>query len=67
MNNLREHREKKGVTMTSVALTAGVNLAALSRFERGATCNQRTAQRIAVALGENVRDLWPNFDALRKW
>jgi transcriptional regulator with XRE-family HTH domain len=49
-------RERQGLTQIQLAERGGVNVADISRIERGSTSpTTRTLQRIAEALGADVR------------
>jgi transcriptional regulator with XRE-family HTH domain len=55
---LKSQRELKGFSQIEVAIRAGVNPSGYNRYERGVRPNQRTAERIAKALGCNIRDIF---------
>lgn len=51
-NNIRKLREGSGITMTDLAIKAGVSVSSLSLIERQQSCIKSTAVRITEALGE---------------
>lgn len=67
MNLLRETREKAGLTMTDLALEAGIEPSLLCLYEKGKRPNRRNAERVAAALGVNPREVFSDFDELRKY
>ena len=55
-NRLRELRARHGLTQAQLAEKCDMDQADISRIERGATSpTARTLQRIAAALGADVR------------
>jgi DNA-binding XRE family transcriptional regulator len=65
INLLRKTRRERELTMTSLAITASVPIASLSRIEAGARCSQHTAKKLADVLHVGVRDLFPEYSSLR--
>lgn len=65
MNLVKSTRLERGLTMTALAIAAGIPMASLSRIERGARCSQSTAIKLAEALGVPVREVFPDFGMLR--
>jgi DNA-binding XRE family transcriptional regulator len=62
---LREKRVAAGLSQSALAVIAGVRSSSLCRIERGERCNQQTAMRLAAALQQPVREVFPDFDHLR--
>jgi transcriptional regulator with XRE-family HTH domain len=61
-NNLKAKREASGLSQVSLAATAGVSVATISRLECSCVpVNTGTAFKLAVALAVSVGDLFPYF------
>jgi transcriptional regulator with XRE-family HTH domain len=64
MHRVRELREEKGLTQVRLAVAADMNPATLNRIEMGkASPNLKTLERLADALGVEVGDFFPKFQA----
>jgi DNA-binding XRE family transcriptional regulator len=57
MTQLRQERERQGLTLADMANRTGIDQAALSRLENGRTPNPTldTLRRVATALGKVIR------------
>ena len=51
-NEIRNIRGQSGITMTQLAITAGISTSSLSLIEREQSCRKATARRICDALSE---------------
>jgi len=49
-NRIRMIREEKGITMTKLAITAGISVSSLSLIERQQSCVKATARKLCDAL-----------------
>lgn len=67
MNGVRKLREKSGETLNALALRTGIEPSLLSLIERGKHPSLRNAERIAKALKADPRELWTDYETLRKW
>ena len=70
MRRVRELREEAGVSQVRLAVAAGMDPATLNRLEMGkASPNLKTLERLADALGVEVRDFFPKAKAvsLTQW
>lgn len=58
---LRQHRQRRGMTVPELAVAAGIGVSTLVRLERGETSEPRrsTKRVLASALGLEVADLFP--------
>lgn len=65
MNKVRETRIQKDMTGNALALLAGIEPGHLSLIERGKRPTQKTANKIAGALGTDGKTLWDDYDTLR--
>ena len=66
-NEIRAVRTKSGESLQSLALRAGMEPSHLSLVERGKSCNRRTADKIATALGVSPKLLWAQYEHLRQF
>jgi DNA-binding XRE family transcriptional regulator len=64
---LRDKRIAAGLTQSALAIAAGVRSSSLCRIEKGESCNQQTALKLAAALNLTVEQLFPGFQRLRKF
>jgi hypothetical protein len=64
---LREYLWQTGKSMRGTALEIGVEPHLFNSYAHGKRPNQRNAMRVALALGLDVRTLWPNYDQLRRY
>lgn len=56
--NLKEYRERKGLTQNELGVLVGVTQGAIAQFENGSSLpNIKTAVRIAEALGVTCEQL----------
>lgn len=56
--NLKEYRERKGITQNELGALVGVTQGAIAQFENGsAVPNVKTAVRIAEVLGTTCENL----------
>lgn len=53
---------QSGLSQREIAEQVGLNETRFSRIVNGLHCDHSTRQRIALALGRNVCELWPNGD-----
>ncbi len=67
MNNIRNCRERAGMSQTDLAIAAGIHPSTLNRVERGVNPNMQTAKRIAVALDCQIAKLFPKAEQLRRY
>lgn len=63
-NRMKNVRLAKGWTQLQLSITAKVERALVSMLENGKQPSQRTATRIATALGVKPEKLWPDFQSL---
>jgi transcriptional regulator with XRE-family HTH domain len=64
MQRIRDLREERGLTQVRLAVAADMNPATLNRIEQGkANPNLKTLERLAVALGVEVADLFPKVQS----
>ena len=64
---LAEYLRQAGKSIRGTAFEIGVEPHLLNAYTHGKRPNQRNALKIALALGVDVRTLWPNFDQLRSY
>ena len=64
---LQEYLRQAGKSIRGTALEIGVEPHLFNAYVHGKRPNQRNALRIALALGMDVKTLWPNFDQLRSY
>jgi plasmid maintenance system antidote protein VapI len=64
---LQEYLRQTGKSIRGTALAIGVEPHLFNAYVHGKRPNQRNALRVALALGQDVRTLWPNFDQLRQY
>lgn len=65
-NRIKEVRQRQHFSLTALAHVAGMPLAALSRLENGWTLpTLQTAERIALALGVDVGQLYDRPERLK--
>ncbi len=53
--------------MRAIAIQAGIEPGLFNSYVQGKRPNRRNAERVAEALGVDVRQLFPNFDQLRNY
>ena len=64
---LKEYLRQTGKSIRGTALEIGIEPHLMNAYVHGKRPNQRNALRIALALGMDVKTLWPNFDQLRSY
>lgn len=64
-NTLREYREQAGLSQNRLAQKCHMHPSHLCLIERGAQTTQRTALKLARALGALPNKVFPDFDTLR--
>jgi len=64
-NRIREIRKRMGITMTQLAIEAGINASSLSMIERGQACNKATAEKVCDVLGEPVETVFKGAEFKR--
>jgi hypothetical protein len=64
---LQEYLRQAGKSIRGTALEIGVEPHLFNAYVHGKRPNQRNALRVALALGLDVKTLWPNFDQLRQY
>jgi len=66
-NPLQEYLRQSGKSIRGTALEIGLEPHLFNAYTHGKRPNQRNAMRVALALGLEVKALWPNFDQLRRY
>ena len=64
---LAEYLRQAGKSIRGTALEIGIEPHLFNAYANNKRPNQRNALKIALALGVDVRTLWPNFDQLRSY
>lgn len=64
---LQEYLRQSGKSIRGTALEIGLEPHLFNAYVHGKRPNQRNAMRVALALGLEVKMLWPNFDQLRRY
>jgi lambda repressor-like predicted transcriptional regulator len=64
---LQKAAAAQGRSIRSVAFDAGIEPSLVNAYANGKRPNRRNAERVADALGVDVRTLWPDADALRSY
>ena len=59
---LRRIRADKGLTQLQLALAAGTSREMISLLENGKRPEQRTADKVAAALGVEPLAIWPEYE-----
>jgi len=61
-------REKQGLKQIDLAGRSGITPTKIGQIERGLVrCNRQSACKIALALGKDPSEVFPNFKDLRRW
>jgi transcriptional regulator with XRE-family HTH domain len=64
---LRQEREKRGLSAWKLSQVSGVGYNTVRRLEAGHAAQEKTARKLAKALGAEFKDLIePDFDALSR-
>ena len=57
VKNLKQHRDRVGITQEELARMANISYRTVSNAERGKTCSFATAKKLAKAIGVKLEDL----------
>lgn len=60
-HTLKQIREEKSLTQLQLALAAGTSREMISLLEHGKRPEQRTADKVAAALGVEPSAIWPDY------
>jgi len=66
-NHVKKLRVERGLSQIKLAIESGQTSGKISQIERGMRCNQKTARKIATALGVEPTEVFLHFDQLRRW
>ena len=66
-SKLRIERERRGWSLSELALRAKLRPSNISLYERGLNPSQPVARRMALALGMEPVEIWPEFETFRGW
>ena len=65
-NRLKDYRTRAALSQNRLAQKCRMHPAHLCLIERGAATTQRTARKLARALGVSPTEVFPTFDTLRE-
>lgn len=57
-NNVKEFRQKAGLTLNQLSVRSGISVSTINDIEHGAEPRVLTAISLSRALGVSVEDLW---------
>jgi plasmid maintenance system antidote protein VapI len=64
---LKEYIKKSGLNSSRCAIALGINISQFNQFVNGQRPNKKTATKIAEAFGVDPKEIWPDYDGLRRW